>query len=126
MAKLKKTPAELYEHWPRRTVVHRNVQHERVRLFVYNVADLLRTESRFESINALAKHCDVGSSTLADILAGRAWPTALTIAALEVGTGQALWPRLDGLETPRSSEDAELLEELMRNADEVSGLSREM
>lgn len=64
----------------------------------------MRASTELTSINKVAQYCGVGESTLADFMAGRAWPSILTLAQIEVGLGETIWPirqRID-TEEPRS------------------------
>ena len=61
---------------------------EVARRFVVNV----RSAMGSRSIRAVALECGVGNVTLSNVLAGKAWPDLATIARLERGLGQDLWP----------------------------------
>lgn len=45
-----------------------------------------------QSLSAVARQAEVNRSTLQDLLAGRVWPEALTVAKLELVLGVRLWP----------------------------------
>lgn len=96
------TPRELYPDWP--TYKVDDLAHERVRQAVLGLKDIMRTSTELTSINKVARYCGVGESTLADFLAGRAWPSILTLAQIEVSLGQPIWPvrqRMDARERKR-------------------------
>ena len=50
------------------------------------------TSIELTSINRVARYCGVGESTLADFMAGRAWPSILPLAQIEISLSQPIWP----------------------------------
>ena len=100
------TPRQLYPDWPIYKVD--NLAHERIRQAVLKLRDLIRTSTELTSINKVAQYCGVGESTLADFMAGRAWPSILTLAQIEVALGKTIWPvhqRTDTRERKRQGTD---------------------
>lgn len=98
------TPRQLYPDWPKYKV--EDLAHERVRQAILKLQDFMRTSTELTSINKVAQYCGVGESTLADFMAGRTWPSILTLAQIEVGLGEPIWPvrqRMDARERKRES-----------------------
>ena len=98
------TPRQLYPDWPKYKV--EDLAHERVRQAILKLQDFMRTSTELTSINKIAQYCGVGESTLADFMAGRTWPSILTLAQIEVGLGEPIWPirqRMDARERKRES-----------------------
>ena len=46
------------------------------------------------SLRSVAKACGMNHETLRGVLAGQVWPDMLTVARLEAGFAQSLWPAL--------------------------------
>ena len=86
------TPNELYSNWPDRDAVN-DLSHERIRLAVAKLKELALSP-RYGSFRKLASETSVSPSTITDVVAGRSWPSALTISRIEVRTGVPLWPVL--------------------------------
>lgn len=78
-------PVEVSGDWPL-TPVADPVQ-ESVRRYVFN----LRETIGGESIRSAAVRTEVNYSTLRAVLAGEAWPDAITVARTERGLGARLW-----------------------------------
>ena len=78
-------PVEVSRDWPL-TPVPDPVQ-ESVRRYVLNLRDAIEGES----IRSAAVRTEVNYSTLRAVLAGEAWPDAITVARTERGLGARLW-----------------------------------
>ncbi|WP_220463903.1 helix-turn-helix domain-containing protein [Corynebacterium hindlerae] len=104
-------PVELYPEWPRREC-RRNQVHERVRLAALKLKDFIDTSTELGSINKVADKCKMPRSTVGDFLAGRCWPSALTIAQLEVGLNIDLGAGDTGLQYEFTLDDPPTMDEL--------------
>jgi lambda repressor-like predicted transcriptional regulator len=81
------TPAELApEPWPEKPA--EDPAAETARLFVRN----LRRAIGGRSIRAVANLAGLSHATLLSVLAGRTWPDLETIAKLEHGLDEPIWP----------------------------------
>jgi hypothetical protein len=74
--------------WP--TVPSADPIGETARLFVVNLVAAIGADS----IRSVAAKCGVNHVTLQNVVAGKVWPDLATIARLEHGIGQGLWPKL--------------------------------
>lgn len=104
-------PVDLYPEWPRRKC-RRNLAHERVRLAAFKLRDFIKTGTELDSINKVANACGVPRTTVCDFLAGRCWPSALTIAQLEVGLNINLGAGDIGLRHESTLDDPPSMDEL--------------
>lgn len=84
-------PKELYPEWPDAQI--KNLAHARLQLAARNIRRHVRDNIELKSLKDLAEVTGVGHSTISDFVAGCAWPSALTIAQLEVGIDREIWPR---------------------------------
>ena len=81
-----KSPRALYPAWPHDEHVT-NPAHEVVQRFARAVERLtLQT-----STSDVARKCNVPVATVSSVVRGAAWPSTLTLAKLEHGTGHHLW-----------------------------------
>ncbi|AWR15865.1 hypothetical protein CIP107577_01138 [Corynebacterium diphtheriae] len=84
-------PKELYPEWPDAQI--KNLAHARLQLDARNIRRHVRDNIELKSLKDLAEVTGVGHSTISDFVAGRAWPSVLTIAQPEVGIDREIWPR---------------------------------
>ncbi|MGN5995279.1 helix-turn-helix domain-containing protein [Corynebacterium striatum] len=84
-------PKELYPEWPDAQI--KNLAHARLQLAARNIRRHVRDNIELKSLKDLAEVTGVGNSTISDFVAGRAWPSVLTIAQIEVGSDREIWPR---------------------------------
>ena len=81
-----RSPRALYPAWPHDEHVT-NPTHEVVQRFARAVERLtLQT-----STSDVARKCNVPVATVSSVVRGAAWPSTLTLAKLEHGTGHHLW-----------------------------------
>lgn len=80
------TPASSSEDWPNAACA--DPAADKIRLLVLRLTDAMGALSQ----RAVAAKADVDYSALSDLIAGRSWPDARTIAQLEIGLGRSLWP----------------------------------
>lgn len=104
-------PIDLYPEWQRRQC-RRNPAHERIRVAAFELRDFNKTSTELGSINREAEHCDVPHTVVSDFLAGRCWPSALTLAQLEVGLNLDLGAGDTGLRHESVFDDPPSMDEL--------------
>lgn len=80
------TPASSSADWPNAACT--DPAADKIRLLVLRLVAAMGTQSQ----RAVATKADVDNSALSDLIAGRSWPDARTIAQLEIGLNRALWP----------------------------------
>lgn len=80
------SPAELVDDWP--NGVATNPLAEVARLVAVRVIEAMNGRS----LRTVGRLTDVDFTALSDLVNGRSWPNALTIARLERGLDTDLWP----------------------------------
>jgi hypothetical protein len=80
------SPASFSSDWPAQPCY--DPVAEKIRLLALATISAMAGRSQ----RHIAVEVDVDHSAISDLLAGRAWPDSLTVARLEVGLDQGLWP----------------------------------
>lgn len=86
-------PSEFSADWP--DVACSDVAADKVR----RLALAVRGAMGDRSIRSTVSEVDLDHSVVSDLLAGRSWPDARTIALLEVAFGCSLWPPHEGVQS---------------------------
>lgn len=81
-------PRQLYPDWPQVPV--RDPKHEKVRVTV--LAARKPIEERYSSAREAARELEMNHAVLNAALIGSFWPSAITVARMELGLGADLWP----------------------------------
>lgn len=81
-------PRNSYPDWPIAPVA--DPEHEKIRQAMCAAQEHIA--NRFMSVREAARHLGMGHAVLNSALTGRAWPSAMTIARMELGLGANLWP----------------------------------
>ncbi|WP_298576774.1 helix-turn-helix transcriptional regulator [uncultured Lawsonella sp.] len=84
-----KTPKELYPGWPDSRLPKLEPAHQVIEDSAANVFRRYRNNT----LKEFAEDTGVSASTISDLTRGNAWPSALTVARLEVAVRYPLWPR---------------------------------
>ncbi|WP_062317016.1 helix-turn-helix domain-containing protein [Demequina maris] len=79
-------PRDLGENWPLEPIA------DPIGEVARRLAIALREAVGERGLREIAALTGVDHTTVADVLRGNAWPDMVTIARLELGLGQALWP----------------------------------
>lgn len=86
-------PRELYPSWPV-GAIRNNELHEKIRTVANALRRLPGNRRWINSYQDIATLTGVPLTTIHNLTHGKGWPSALTIAALEAGLGEDMWPRL--------------------------------
>lgn len=79
-------PNELVSPWPQGAAT------DPVGTMAARFVTALSSAIEGQSVRSVATRCGLNHQTLRSVLAGEVWPDMRTIALLELGLGQHLWP----------------------------------
>ena len=83
------SPRTLYKNWPVDADITDRA-HMRAQKFCANLHRFMDNNNLSQA--DVARRCGLSDRTVSDVLLGNVWPTAETIARLEVGLTIRLWP----------------------------------
>lgn len=81
-------PRRLYAEWPHAPVAE--PEHEKIRATVLAARSMI--DERYASVREAARKLDMSHAVLNAALTGHSWPSAITVARMELGLGADLWP----------------------------------
>ena len=82
------SPRRLYAEWPHVPVAES--EDEKIRVTVSAARSLIN--ERYASVREAARELDMSHAVLNAALTGQSWPSAITVARMELGLGADLWP----------------------------------
>ncbi|AEX70290.1 helix-turn-helix domain-containing protein [Corynebacterium diphtheriae] len=86
------SPRNLYPGWP---LNHSEIKANRAHALVQEMARNVLELTFRATVGSIAERCGLNSSTISDLTKGTSWPTVETLAKIEVGLGQPVWPRMN-------------------------------